>query len=500
MKFDFKKFTNFNKKTTVFLISEDLALSSLLKELDQEQSISKALAADLGFKGKVGQILRVTPTAKALDSALLIGIGKVAELNEQACLVIGGQIATEANKMKLQAIELVLEPLASEHFDLATIAAQIALGIKLNNYTFNKYFVNKKDMHTISLETVVLYLEAFGKASELFADEEHVANGVILTRDLVAEPPNVLYPETLAERCKQLEKLGVKVRVFGEKEMEKIGMHALLGVGRGSEKESKMVIMEWSGNPDKKADGPLAFVGKGVTFDTGGINLKPTSARISDMKHDMGGAGVVVGLMHALAARKSKVNALGAIGIVENMPSGTAQRPSDVVTSLSGQTIEVENTDAEGRLVLSDVLYYVEQNYKPQLMVDLATLTGAIIMALGEGGHAGLFANDDLLATQLFEAGQKTGELVWRLPMSDHYDRQINSEIADVRNTSINSSAGAGSITAAQFLKRFVTCKWAHLDIAGMAWSKRSTDYIPKGATGFGVRLLNSFVVDNYEK
>jgi leucyl aminopeptidase len=320
---------------------------------------------------------------------------------------------------------------------------------------------------------------------------------VFLARDVVTEPPNVLYPESYAKIIKnELSKEGVSVKILGEKQMHKLGMGALLGVGQGSERESQMVVMEWKGDKSSK-EGPIAFVGKGVTFDTGGISLK-SSGGMEDMKYDMGGSASVVGVMKALAARKAKVNAVGIVGLVENMPDGLAQRPSDVVVSMSGQTVAVLNTDAEGRLVLADTLWYCQETYKPHTLVNLATLTGAIVVALANQ-HAGIFSNSDTLAEKISNAGKETDEKVWRLPLNEQYDKMIDSEIADMQN--ISSGKGAGSITAAQFLKRFVQegVEWTHIDIAGMAWADKELDTCPKGATGYGVRLLDRLVKNHYE-
>jgi len=314
----------------------------------------------------------------------------------------------------------------------------------------------------------------------------------------VTEPPNVIYPDSLAKRCKELTKLGVKVEVLGEPQMRRLGMWALLGVGQGSIRESRLVVMRWNGKRGAKAkkDKPVCFVGKGITFDTGGISLKPAGG-MEEMKYDMGGSGVVIGLMKALAGRKAKVNAVGVIALAENMPGSNAQRPSDVVTSMSGQTIEVLNTDAEGRLVLADALHYANTRFKPQFIVDLATLTGAIIVALGSE-YAGLFSNNDKLSERLSDAGEEVGELVWRLPQGEVFDKMLKSDIADMKN--ISGGRGAGSITAAQFLGRFVgKTPWAHLDIAGVTWTKSDKPLSPKGATAFGVRLLNRLVADYYE-
>ena len=322
-----------------------------------------------------------------------------------------------------------------------------------------------------------------------------IADGVILTRDLVSEPANVINPKTLAQEARKLSKLGVKVEVLGQARLKQLGMGALLGVAQGSANEPQVVVMHWNGAAAAKTQ-PVAFVGKGVTFDSGGISIKP-SGGMEDMKWDMGGSGVVIGLMKALAARKAKVNAVGVVGLVENMPSGTAQRPGDIVTSMSGQTIEVINTDAEGRLVLADVLWYTQKRFKPKVMIDLATLTGAVIIALGDL-HAGLFSNSDELCDRLGKAGLAVGERIWRLPLASEYDKLIDCDAADMKNV---GSRGAGSITAAQFLQRFVAgVPWAHLDIAAVTWSKKNKPTVPKGGTGFGVRLLDRFVADYYEK
>jgi leucyl aminopeptidase len=318
---------------------------------------------------------------------------------------------------------------------------------------------------------------------------------VSFTRDLVSEPANVLYPAEFARRVKELESLGLEVELLGEAEMARLGMGSMLGVGQGSVRESQLVVVRWNGADDKNAQ-PVAFIGKGVCFDTGGISIKPADG-MEDMKWDMGGAGAVAGLMHVLAGRKAKVNAVGILGLVENMPDGNAQRPGDVVTSMSGQTIEVINTDAEGRLVLADAIWYCQDRFKPKFMVDLATLTGAIIISLGND-YAGLFSNNDELSGDLLAASTAEGEPLWRMPLPDQYNRQIDSQIADMKNT---GGRPGGSITAALFIQKFVNgVPWAHLDIASTAWKKGSTvPTLPEGATGFGVRLLNRMVADKYE-
>ena len=365
-------------------------------------------------------------------------------------------------------------------------------GLKLKSYEFNIY-KSKKDKEIISINVI-------GNKNKITNQNElrfkAIEEGTFFARDLVSEPPNVLNPKEYVNRLLKLRKLGIKVTTYNESQMKKLGMHSLLGVGKGSVNESFLVTLEWNGNKkDKKA--PLSFVGKGVCFDTGGISLKPAKF-MEEMKYDMAGSAVVAGLIQTLATRKAKVNAVGVVGLVENMPGGNAQRPGDIVKAYNGKTIEILNTDAEGRLVLADALSFTEAKFKPRFMIDLATLTGAIIMALGEE-YAGLFSNNDDLSNKLFKVGEKVKEKVWRLPLHDNYDKLINSPIADIQN--INYSGGAGSITAAQFLQRFVTKKtpWAHLDIAGMAFSKKAANLNPGGATGFGVRLLNQLIEEHYE-
>jgi len=322
-----------------------------------------------------------------------------------------------------------------------------------------------------------------------------VVEGVALTRELVSLPPNILYPESFVERCRHLADMGVEITVLGEERMRALGMGALLGVSQGSAREGQLLVMRWDGTGGAQKE-PVAFVGKGVTFDTGGISLKPGPG-MEDMKWDMGGAGAVAGAMKALAGRKAKAHVVGVCGLVENMPDGNAQRPGDIVTTMSGRTVEVLNTDAEGRLVLSDALTWVQRNYKPKTIVDLATLTGAMVISLGHE-HGGMFANDDSLADQLLAAGREVGDKLWRMPLGDAYNKLLDSQIADMKNIGPRE---AGSITAAQFLQRFIEegVRWAHLDIAGMVWSAKPGTTWEKGATGYGVRLLDRFIADNYE-
>ena len=376
------------------------------------------------------------------------------------------------------------------------IAAEIAFGALLRSYRFDKYRTKEKPEAKPALQTVNVLTSDPAAAEKIFEQREAVAGGIFLTRDVVSEPANIIYPRTFAERCRELTEIGVEVQVLDQEQMAKLGMGAILGVAQGSVQEPYLVVMKYDGDPGASDKRPVAFVGKGVTFDTGGISIKP-AAGMEDMKWDMGGAGVVLGLMKALAARKAKVNAVGVVGLVENMPSGNAQRPGDIVTSMSGQTIEVLNTDAEGRLVLADALWFTQDTFKPRAMINLATLTGAIIVALGSE-HAGLFSNNDELSEQLTAAGRKVGEKLWRLPMNDAYDKAINSDAADVKN--IAGNRDAGSIIGAQFLQRFVNnVPWAHLDIAGVTWAKKDNGTVPKGSTAFGVRLLDRYVADVFE-
>jgi leucyl aminopeptidase len=364
-------------------------------------------------------------------------------------------------------------------------------GIRLKSYEFNIY-KSKKDKKNISINII-------GNKNKLTTQNQlrfkALEEGTFFARDLVSEPGNILHPDEYAKRISSLKKFGLKINIYDEKKLAKLGMNALLGVGQGSIRGSYLVTMEWNGA--KNNSKPLAFVGKGVCFDTGGISLKPAKF-MEDMTYDMAGSATVVGLMKNLAIKKSKINAVGVVGLVENMPGGNAQRPGDIVKSYSGKTIEILNTDAEGRLVLADALTFTEKKFKPRFMVDLATLTGAIIVSLGSE-YAGLFSNDDKLSKQLIEAGDKVGEKLWRMPLHKNFDKLIESKNADMQN--INYVGGAGSTTAAQFLQRFVLNKtpWAHLDIAGMAFSKYGGALNSGGATGYGVRLLNKLIEDHYE-
>jgi len=409
---------------------------------------------------------------------------------------IGGRFFSHLKKVKdLNKIDLYMDSLDFDKKKLVNFFSEFCLGFNLKSYTFNKYKTTNKEKinKKIIFKIITSHKENMQNNDKYY---DAIKEGVFLTRDLVSEPPNVLNPKKYTEEIKKLTKLGLKVEILNESKLKKLGMNSLLGVGQGSENETFLVVIKWNGAKNNFGK-PLAFVGKGVCFDTGGISLKPAKF-MEEMKYDMGGSAVVVGLMKSLALRKAKVNAIGVVGLVENMPDGNAQRPGDIVKSYSGKTIEVLNTDAEGRLVLADALTYTEEKYKPKFIIDLATLTGAIIMALGEE-YAGLFSNNDELSKNIFKASENVNEKVWRLPLHKNYDKLIDSSIADVQN--INYVGGAGSITAAQFLQRFIINKtpWAHLDIAGMAFSKKAANLNPGGATGFGVRLLNNLIKEYYE-
>lgn len=472
-------------------------LSGICAQWDKKAggALSKAAKA-AEFSGAVGETLDVlAPAGFTADRIVLFGIGDPAKFGEKEAAALGGRIAARLSTVGAKTAAVAADRPTKVKMPADDLVAQIALGARLRSYRFDVYRSKASKSKKPVLGKLTMMCTDLTKSRARWKAQSAVADGVFFARDLVSEPANILYPKEFADRAKSLTDLGVKVQILGEKQMEKLGMGSLLGVGHGSQHESQMVVMEWQGAPNKKQQ-PIAFVGKGVTFDTGGISLKP-SAGMGEMKYDMGGAGTVTGLMHALAGRKAKANVIGIIGLVENMPGSRAQRPGDVVTSMSGQTIEVLNTDAEGRLVLADALWYCQERFKPKFMIDLATLTGAIIISLGTH-KAGLFASDDTLAEQIFASGNDVNETVWRFPLEDTYDRSINSQIADMQN--ISDARGAGSITAAQFLKRFTNdVPWAHLDIAGTAWTKADKPVCPKGATGFGVRLLDRLVADHYE-
>lgn len=466
-------------------------LSDAAKALDEAVggALTRAIEASR-FKGGVGEHVEVTaPAGVEATRVIVYGLGKPEDVSASTVEKAAAHVAKALLTSGAETLSFTVDG------DDPEAAARAALGARLAAYRFDKYRTKLTDAKKPSLSAIEIVSGDAAAAETAWQSWGAVANGADIARDLVMEAPNVLGPEEYARQVKELAKLGLEIEVLGEKQMKKLGMGALLGVGQGSVQESQMVIMKWSGGA--KGEQPVCFVGKGVTFDTGGISLKP-GAGMDEMKGDMGGSAAVVGLMAALAGRKAKVNAIGVIGLVENMPDGNAQRPGDIVTSMSGQTIEILNTDAEGRLVLADALWYAQKEFDPKFIIDLATLTGAILISLGQE-HAGIFSNNDQLAERLFKAGKASDETVWRLPLGPEYDRQIDSPIADMKN--LGEGRNAGSITAAQFLQRFVNDKpWVHIDIAGVGMNSKSKDpRQPLFGTGFGVRLLDRLVRDYYE-
>jgi len=493
VKVGFVPFSNAPRGILVVLCDDTLKFGAMTrKALGAFAEVVGRAAATNQFKGKSGSTLDIlAPEGLKASRLIVVGAGKLSAIKDNDFLKLGGAIAGKlraGNDAVTIVAELPTGALKPEQ------AAAVASGVRLRAYKFDRYKTKKKDGEDAALRAEVsLAVADVAAARKAFAPDAHIVDGVLMARELVNEPPNVLYPVEFARRASQLRKLGVDVQVLDVKAMTKLGMGALLGVSQGSTQPGRTVIMRWNGG--KRGDQPVAFVGKGVCFDTGGISIKPAGS-MEDMKGDMGGAACVVGLMHALAARKAKVNVVGAIGLVENMPDGNAQRPGDIVTSMSGQTIEIINTDAEGRLVLADVLWYVAKKFKPKFMVDLATLTGAIMVALGTE-YAGLFSNNDELAERLTTVGMATGERVWRMPLGPEYDKQIDSQFADMKNT---GTRNGGSITAAQFLQRFVEdTPWAHLDIAGTAMGAPKSEINHSWGSGYGVRLLERLVAEYYE-
>jgi leucyl aminopeptidase len=473
------------------LVAEGAGLAGVAGTVDKacDGSVSRALKA-ARFTGKKGTSCVVLAPGADLSRVVAIGLGATDKIDERAVEDAGGAAAAALSMEETAAI--AADELSRPH------VASLAVGACLRSYRFDRYRTKEKPEDKPKLAALTVLADDPAKAKAAYVPLAKVAEGVFLARDLVSEPGNILHPVEFAARLSKLTKLGLEVEVLGPKEMRKLGFGALLGVAQGSAQEPRMVVMKWLGAPKgkgKKAK-PVCFVGKGVTFDTGGISIKPAGG-MEDMKWDMAGAGAVAGAMAALAGRQARADVIGLVGLVENMPGDNAQRPGDVVTSASGQTIEVINTDAEGRLVLADVLHYAQKQFDPALIVDLATLTGAIIISLGHE-HAGLFANDDALAKNLEAAGRATAETLWRMPLGDAYDKQLKSEIADMKNV---GGRPAGSITAACFIQRFIDKgrAWAHLDIAGTAWGSKDKPTVPKGATAFGVRLLDRLVADHHE-
>ena len=478
-------------ETLVVFVGGDLKLGETAAAiLGAVSGLIASAAATAAFKGKAKTALDIlAPAGLGFGRLLVIGTQAKGAPTGNDGVALGGFVM---GKLRDGAKATVLFDLPGAE-STPKAAADFAQGVQLRAYRFDRYKTKKEDNEKPGPTSVTLAVRPVEAAREYAGVAGSIADGVELARTLVNEPPNVLFPIEFARRAAELSKLGVEIEILDMPAMEKLGMRALLGVGQGSAHESRVVVMRWKGSTrDAK---PVAFVGKGVCFDTGGISIKP-AAGMEDMKGDMAGAACVVGLLHALAARKAKVDAIGVIGLVENMPDGKAQRPGDIVTSMSGQTIEIINTDAEGRLVLADLLWYVQERFKPEFMIDLATLTGAILVALA-AEYAGQFSNNDVLAERLHKAGLETGEKVWRLPLGPAYDKLIDSKFADMKNT---GGRHAGSITAAQFLQRYVNdTPWVHLDIAGTGMGSPQDDTNQSWGSGWGVRLLDRLVADHYE-
>jgi len=481
--------------TVAVFVDENLKLGRLAsRALAPAGDLLSRAAKSEGFKGKQGKFLElIAPSGLKAERLFVLGLGKLKDLKSSSWLQLGGKLLGRLPTSAKTVTVLVDLPEGSMSPETV---ADFALGMTLRAYRFDRYKTKKSDddekrsSDAMNISFAVADPDAVRKK---WLTREAIATGVNIARDLVNEPPNILFPVEFARRASMLKKLGVAIEILDARAMKKLGMGALLGVGQGSVHESRLVVMRWNGG--KKKTAPVAIVGKGVCFDTGGISIKP-AASMEDMKGDMAGAACVVGLLHTLAARKARANVVGVIGLVENMPDGAAQRPGDIVTSMSGQTIEIINTDAEGRLVLGDALWYTKDRFKPKYMIDLATLTGAILVALGHE-YAGMFSNDDKLSKHLIEAGNETGERVWRLPLGPQYDKLIDSKFADVKNT---GGRTAGSITAAQFLQRFVDkTPWAHLDIAGTGMGASASDINTSWGPGWGVRLLDRWIANNHE-
>ncbi len=477
--------------TLVVLAGPDGALSAAARSADSAAGGALTAAATAArFDGEAAAIVELlAPAGLPARRLLLIGTGPADKLDALVAERIGGAITARLLTSGETGVTVDVAGALNDE-----LAAHLANGASLRAWRFDPYRTRLKDKQkpTLTSLTVIGAGEAAAAAHTKLAA---IAGGVARTRALVSEPPNIIYPESFVESARDLAALGIELTILDDAQMKALGMGALLGVAQGSVRPARIMAMRWNGtgNPDAR---PVVFVGKGVTFDTGGISLKP-AAGMEDMKWDMGGAGAVTGAMHALAARKAKAHVIGVVGLVENMPDGNAQRPGDVVTTMNGQTVEVINTDAEGRLVLCDAIWWAQETYNPEVVVDLATLTGAIIISLGHD-HAGLFCNDDGMAAQLTAAGAAVGEKLWRMPIGEAYDKLIDSDVADIKNVGPREG---GSITAAQFIGRFIKpgVKWAHLDVAGTVWATKPGATYEKGATGYGVRLLDRFVADNFE-
>lgn len=503
------EFADLDAKTsevTLFFAAGGLKLGSAAAKIDKGSGGQiKAAAKVAGFTGQAKRNIDVLAPEKMPDQRFLVaGVGDPSKMSSNDWVLAGGRagglLGGSLGGSGTTTATLIVDMPGID--DLADVAADIAMGALLRSYEFDKYKTKKKkdqngdEAKSAEKLSKLTILTAKPEASrKAFVARQAVASGVIIARDLVNEPANTLGPVEFAAECEKLRDLGVEVEILEPEALHELKMGSLLAVAIGSARPARVAVMQWHGAKSKRTK-PVCFIGKGVVFDTGGLSIKPAGG-MEDMKGDMAGAACVTGLMAALAGRHAAVNAIGIIGLVENMPSGTAQRPGDIVTSMSGQTIEVINTDAEGRLVLCDLLTYAQQRFQPRFMINLATLTGAILVALGKE-HAGLFSNDDKLSVELSEAGEATGEKVWRMPLTPAYDKLIDTPNADMKNI---GGRLAGSITAAQFLQRFVVeTPWVHLDVAGVAMASDKTDISRTWAPGWGVRLLDALVAAKYEK
>ena len=496
MRVTFGRPTNPQTSALAVFAHKDGVLTRGAQGREEGGRLARAIQAGR-FDGDVASVAELlAPAGIEASRLLIVGLGVAGKADRGAFERIGGALAARLLTSGETTLVVDMDGVDDIALNRSEAAARLAYGAVLRAYRFDTYRTKLTDKQKPTLAEIVI-VNAGDGAQAAFDRLQAAADGVYFARDLVSEPANIVYPESFVERArKALEGTGVEIEVLGEAEMAKLGMGSLLGVSQGSIRDAQLLIMKWDGTGGA-AKKPVVFVGKGVTFDTGGISIKP-AAGMEEMKWDMGGAGAVAGTMLALARRKAKAHVIGVCGLVENMPDGNAQRPGDVVTSMSGQTIEVINTDAEGRLVLCDAIWYAQETWQPEVIVDLATLTGAMIISLGHE-YAGLFSNDDELARQLIGAGMAAGDRLWRFPLGEAYDKLLESQVADMKNV---GPRDAGSITAAQFIQRFVKegVKWAHLDIAGMVWSQKAGALWDKGATGYGVRLLDKFVEDNFEK
>ncbi|HUY67747.1 MAG TPA: leucyl aminopeptidase [Alphaproteobacteria bacterium] len=500
MKIEFAEFALPRAGALVVGVWEDSELTPAARQADEASlgAVARAVAATPRFHGKKGELLPlIGPPGVPLSRIVAAGLGKRQAVDVRLLQDLGGGLVAHLNSAGESEATIALDLGDDAMLTPAEAAANLALGAELRAYRFAKYRTTEKPERKPTLARLTVATPKPGAAREAHRRQAAVAEAVAFTRDLVSEPANVIYPETLAEQAASLAASGLTVEVLDEKRLKDLGMGALLGVAQGSARPPRLVTMAWHGDPGARDKRPVCFAGKGVTFDTGGISIKP-AAGMDEMKWDMAGAGAVIGALKAIAGRKAKANVVGVVGLVENMPGGAAQRPGDIVATMSGQTVEVLNTDAEGRLVLADAMWYAQEKFAPRCVIDLATLTGAIIVALGHE-YAGVFSNDDKLGDQLLKAGAGVEEKLWRFPLNEAYDKQLDSPVADAKN--IGNGREAGSITAAQFLQRFIKkgTPWAHLDIAGMAWAYKDWPVCPKGASAFGVRLLDRFVAENIE-